>query len=174
MQRDIFRKTDAGHAEVRTRALGLDARTRGLLILVNGELTVGELAARVGFNPVEMLMRFVGAGLVEKVASGAPKLRPAPAVEPAAPRTAKPVSTATAPALRSEFVPTDAAAAWRRALVELAPHYGPDAELVAAPLRSATTPEQFAAALAEVRDKLSVFLGRRGADLMAQRIAQGR
>lgn len=168
MQRDIFRKTDAGHAEIRARALGFDARTRGLLILINGELTVGELAARVGFDPVEMLMRFVGAGLVEKVAGGGPRLRPAPAEPKPAP--AAPAATPVPPA----FLTTDAAAAWRRALVELAPHYGPDAELVAAPLRSAKTPEQFAAALAEVRDKLSVFLGRKGADQMAQRIAQGR
>lgn len=173
MQRDIFRKTDAGHAEIRARALGFDARTRGLLILINGELTVGELASRVGFDPVEMLMRFVGAGLVEKVASGGPRLRPAPAPTPA-PVAAKPAPAPPAPAVRPEFVPSDAAAAWRRALVELAPHYGPDAELVAAPLRSATTPEAFAAALSEVRDKLSVFLGRKAADQMAQRIAQGR
>jgi hypothetical protein len=172
MQRDIFRKTDAGHAEIRSRALGLDARTRGLLILVNGELTVGELTARVGFDPAEMLVRFVGAGLVERVASGAPKLRPAPAPVPAEARHA-PAPPAAAPA-PPEFLTNDAAAAWRRALVELAPHYGPDAELVAAPLRSAKTPEQFAAALAEVRDKLSVFLGRKGADQMARRIAQGR
>ena len=57
MQRDVYRKTEAGHAEIRSRALGLDARTRGLLILVNGELTVGELAARVGFDPAETLLR---------------------------------------------------------------------------------------------------------------------
>ena len=174
MQRDIFRKTTAGHAEIRARALGFDARTRGLLILINGELTVGELATRVGFDPVELLLRFIGAGLVERVASGAPKLRPAPAPVPAPPESrAAPAPPAAAPA-PAEFLTTDAAAAWRRALVELAPHYGPDAELVAAPLRSAKTPEQFAAALAEVRDKLSVFLGRKGADQMARRIAQGR
>ncbi|MFT3957470.1 MAG: hypothetical protein QM722_24745 [Piscinibacter sp.] len=171
MQRDIFRKTTAGHAEIRARALGFDARTRGLLILVNGELTVGELATRVGFDPVELLMRFVGAGLVEKVANAAPKLRPAPA--PVAAQPAQPPVPATA-VVRAEFVPADVAAAWRRAVIELAPHYGPDAEVVTEPLRSAATPEQFAVALAELRDKLSVFLGRKGAEQMAQRIAQGR
>lgn len=170
MQRDVFRKTDAGHAEIRSRALGFDARTRGLLILINGELTVGELAARVGFDPAQKLVRFVGAGLVERVASAAPKLRPAP---PPAPVPARPSAAPAAPAPSPELVPTDAAAAWRRALVELAPHYGPDAELVAAALRSAATPQQFAAALAEVRDKLSVFLGRKGAEQLVRRIAQG-
>jgi len=169
MQRDVFRKTDAGHAEIRSRALGFDARTRGLLILVNGELTVDELAARVGFDPAQALVRFLGAGLIERVASAAPKLRPAPAPAPAKPPAAAPA----APAPPAELMPSDAAAAWRRALVELSPHYGPDAELVAAPLRSAATPQQFAAALAEVRDRLSVFLGRKGAEELARRIAQG-
>ncbi len=171
MQRDVFRKTDAGHAEIRSRALGFDARTRGLLILINGELTVGELAARVGFDPAELLVRFVGAGLVERVASATPKLRPAP---PPAPLPTRPSAAApAAPAPPPELVPTDAAAAWRRALVELAAHYGPDAELVAAALRSAATPQQFATALVEVRDRLSVFLGRKGAEQLARRIAQG-
>jgi hypothetical protein len=169
MQRDVFRKTDAGHAEIRSRALGFDARTRGLLILVNGELTVGELAARIGFDPAETMVRFVGAGLVERVASAAPKLRPAPITAPAAVKPPAP----PAPAAPAELVPADTGAAWRRALVELAPHYGPDAEGVAAPLRSAATPQQFAAALAEVRDRLSVFLGRKGAEQVARRIAQG-
>ena len=74
MQREVFRKTAAGHAEVRGRALGLDARTRGLLILVNGELTVAELAARVGFDPDQALVKMVGAGLLEQVAV-APRAR---------------------------------------------------------------------------------------------------
>lgn len=68
-----------------------------------------------------MSLRFVGAALVEGMASGA---------------------------------------AWCRALVEPAPHCGPDAELVAA--------------LSEVRDRLSVLPGRKAAEQMAQRIAQGR
>lgn len=171
MQRDVFRKTEAGHAEVRSRALGLDARTRGLLILINGELTMGELAARVGSDPNETPLRFVGAGLVERVASMAPKPRPAPTAPPAVAK-ADAVPPA-APAPPAELVPVDPAAAWQRALIELVPHYGPDAELVAAPLRSATTPRQFALALAEVRDRLSVFLGRKGAEQLARRIAQG-
>lgn len=171
MQRDVFRKTEAGHAEIRNRALGLDARTRGLLILINGELTAGELAARVGFDPGVTLVHFVGAGLIERVASAAPRLRPPPPPPPAPSRP--PAASPAAPAPPAELMPSDAAAAWRRALIELSPHYGPDAELVAAPLRSAATPAQFAAALAEVRDKLSVFLGRKGAEQLARRIAQG-
>ncbi len=80
MQRDVYRKTEAGHAEIRSRALGLDARARGLLILVNGRLTVGELTARVGFDAAEALTRFAGAGLIERVASAVSvKTKPVPA-----------------------------------------------------------------------------------------------
>lgn len=170
MQRDVYRKTEAGHAEIRSRALGLDARTRGLLILINGELTVGELAMRVGFDPIEALVRFIGAGLVERVASAAPKLRPAPPTAAAPKPAPAPPPPSAGP---TELAPADMAAAWRRAVLELVPHYGPDAEQVAAPLRAAATPEEFAAALAVVRDKLSVFLGRKGAEQLARRIAQG-
>lgn len=170
MQRDVYRKTEAGHAEIRGRALGLDARTRGLLILVNGQLSVAELAARVGFDPAEALLRFVGAGLVERVGSVAPKPRPAAVPAP----VAKPVAPApAAPAPPPELLPDDIAAAWRRAMVELAPHYGPDAEELAQPLRSSASPEQFAIALAQLRDKASVFLGRKGAEQLARRIARG-
>jgi hypothetical protein len=161
MQRDVFRKTAAGHAEIRSRGLGFDARTRGLLILVNGELTVGELAARVGFDPSELLLRFVGAGLVEQVAS-APRDRPvAPAV------------AASRPAMAQEL-PADLAAAQRRAFVELAPHYGPDAERMIEPLQRSTTPAQFATALAVLKDTLSVHMGRKMAEQLSRRIAQGR
>ena len=44
MQRDVYRKDRGGPRRDPQPRPGLDARTRGLLILVNGELTVGELA----------------------------------------------------------------------------------------------------------------------------------
>lgn len=170
MQREVFRKTAAGHAEVRGRALGLDARTRGLLILVNGELTVAELAARVGFAPDQALVKMVGAGLIEQVASP-PRLRPSPpaAAAPAAP--AAPPRPAPAPP--AELVPTDLASARTRALTTLAPHYGPDALRMAAPLREAGNAEQFALALAALKDTLSVHMGRKLADRLSREIAHG-
>jgi len=130
MLREVFRKTAAGHAEVRGRALGLDARTRGLLILVNGELTVAELAARVGFEPYQALVKMVGAGLLEQVAA-VPRARP------------------------------------------VAPHYGPDAIRMAAPLREAANAAQFALALAALKDTLSVHMGRKLADRLSREIAHG-
>ncbi len=170
MQREVFRKTAAGHAEVRGRALGLDARTRGLLILVNGELTVAELAARVGFDPDQALVKMVGAGLLEQVAAPPRPSRPMPppAVVPPPVATPKP-----APAPPPELLPTDLAAARTRALTTLAPHYGPDALRMAAPLREAGNAEQFALALETLKDTLSVHMGRKLADRLSREIAHG-
>jgi hypothetical protein len=171
MQREVFRKTTAGHTEIRSRALGFDARTRGLLILVNGELTVGELAARVGFDPSELLLRFVGAGLVEQVASLVRRERPAAPVV-AAPQAAPPPPPVPPPAA-AELLPADLVDAQRRAFVELAPHYGPDAERMVEPLQRAATPAQFAAGMATLKETLSVHMGRKMAEQLARRIVHG-
>jgi hypothetical protein len=169
MDREVFRKTAAGHAEVRGRALGLDARTRGLLILVNGELTVAELAARVGFDPDQALVKMVGAGLLEQVAA-APRARSVTVSAPAAPPVPPPKP---APAPPAELIPADLAAARTRALTTLAPHYGPDALRMAAPLREAANAAQFALALAALKDTLSVHMGRKLADRLSREIAHG-
>lgn len=170
MQREVFRKTAAGHAEVRGRALGLDARTRGLLILVNGELTVAELAARVGFDPDQALVKMVGAGLLEQVAVAPRAHRPMPAPAVAPPPVAPPKP---APAPTAELMPADLAAARTRALTTLAPHYGPDAIRMAAPLREAANAAQFALALAVLKDTLSVHMGRKLAERLSREIAHG-
>lgn len=173
MSREIFRKTAAGHAEVRNRALGLDARTRGLLILANGELTVEQLAQRVGFDPVRTIMALVGAGLLEQVAM-AMRVRAAAAAdsEPAAPEAAAPAEPA-APAPPHPLEPDDLAAARTRALTLLMPHYGPDALRMAEPLRSAVTPGEFARALEELRETMKIHMGRKMAERLAGQIARG-
>lgn len=168
MEREVFRKTAAGHAEVRGRALGLDMRTRGLLILVNGELTVAELAARVGFDPDQALVKMVGAGLLEQ-GSAVPRPQPVPTA-PAAPAAAPP---RPAPAPPAELIPSDLAAARTRALTTLVPHYGPDALRMAGPLREAGSAEQFAIALATLKETLSVHMGRKLADRLSHEIAHG-
>jgi hypothetical protein len=173
MQRDVFRKTAAGHAEIRARALGFDARTRGLLILINGELTVGELAARVGFDPTELLLRFVGAGLVEQVASVVRPRPVAPAAAPARPALSLPPPPPAAPPPAPELLPAELAAAQRRAFVELAQHYGPDAERMVEPLQRAATPAQFAAGMATLKETLSVHMGRKMAEQLTRRIVHG-
>ena len=49
MQRDIFRKTDAGHAEIRGRALGLDAlpQVRDTLSVFLGHKGADLMAQRI-------------------------------------------------------------------------------------------------------------------------------
>jgi hypothetical protein len=168
MEREVFRKTTAGHAEVRGRALGLDARTRGLLILVNGELTVAELAARVGFDPDQALVKMIGAGLLEQV-TAAPRARPVPTA-PAAPVAPPPKP---APAPPADLMPADLAGARTRALTTLAPHYGPDALRMAGPLREAGNAAQFALALATLKETLSIHMGRKLAERLSREIAHG-
>lgn len=164
---EVFRKTAAGLAEVRGRALGLDMRTRGLLILANGELSVEQLAQHVGFDPQRTLMALLGAGLIEPVPA-ASRPRPAPAAE------ARPAPPAPPPApQRHPLEPEDLAAARTRALTLLSPHYGPDAVRMAEPLRGAVTPAEFARALATLRDTMSVHMGRKLAEKLATQIAHG-
>lgn len=173
MQREIFRKTDAGHAEVRTRALGLDARTRGLLILANGELTVEQLGQRVGFDPLRTLVALLEQGLLEAVAP-APRARPAAAAAaPAAPPRPTPAAAPAPPAAPNPLLPDDLPAARTRALTALMPHYGPDALRMAEPLRSAVTPQEFARALATLRETMAVHMGKRMAEQLATQIARG-
>lgn len=168
MQREIFRKTEAGHAEVRSRALGLDARTRGLLILANGELTVEQLGQRVGFDPLRVLVALLEQGLLEAVLP-APRPRPA-AVAPPLPTSPQAPAMPAAP---HPLLPEDLPAARTRALTALMPHYGPDALRMAEPLRSAVTPQEFARTLATLRETMAVHMGKRLAEQLATQIAHG-
>lgn len=75
----IYRKTDAGHDEIRSRARKLDHKLRALLLMVNGERREQALLAQVagmGLGP-EAMAALLAQGLVEAVAE--------PAAPPAAP-----------------------------------------------------------------------------------------
>ena len=52
----IYRKTDAGVAEIQSRALGLRTELRRVLILTDGTTTVAKLAAFVRAAEIEMLV----------------------------------------------------------------------------------------------------------------------
>ncbi|WP_455282026.1 hypothetical protein [Cupriavidus necator] len=88
----IYRKTEAGQDEIRTRARKLDHKLRALLLMVNGERRWQELLAQVagmGVGPDAMDTLLVQ-GLVETV--------PEPAQAPPAaahPTTARPMAPAT-------------------------------------------------------------------------------
>lgn len=95
---DVVDKTEAGQAEVRTRAAGLAQRLRTLLIMVDGARTVAQLqaaAAQVG-APADALDQLLQAGLVA-VRSAAPA-RSSSAASRAAASAAPPPAPAAAPA----------------------------------------------------------------------------
>ncbi|WP_161564116.1 hypothetical protein [Cupriavidus lacunae] len=93
MVNPIYRKTEAGQDEIRTRARKLDQKLRALLLMVNGERRGQELLAQVagmGVAP-EAMEALLAQGLVEAV--------PEPAQPPAAvaqtPARAAPAATDT-------------------------------------------------------------------------------
>jgi hypothetical protein len=182
MERDVFRKTEAGHAIIRQRGGGLDAKARTLLILTNGQLGVAELAAQVGFDPIPALQDMLTRGWLERVAPApAPmvRLRPAPAPTPVfdppppAPAARSTAQKPGADAPPAAFVPAELGAAKSRALRLLASHYGPDALTVAEGLLATRSEPDFAHALQALHDKLAVHMGKRLAASLAREIAQG-
>ncbi|EYS96664.1 hypothetical protein CF68_19595 [Cupriavidus sp. SK-4] len=87
----IYRKTDAGQDEIRTRARKLDHKLRALLLMVNGERRGQELLAQVagmGVAP-EAMDALVAQGLVEAVPEPA---RPPAAVAQAPARAVMPAA----------------------------------------------------------------------------------
>jgi hypothetical protein len=65
----IFRKTEAGQEEIRTRERKLDQKLRALLLIVNGERAKSELVAQVGALGVagEALDTLLALGLIEPI-----------------------------------------------------------------------------------------------------------
>ncbi|MFJ4294361.1 hypothetical protein ACIP1U_32070 [Cupriavidus sp. NPDC089707] len=81
----IYRKTDAGQDEIRTRARKLDHKLRALLLMVNGERRGQDLLAQaagmgVGPDAIDIL---AAQGLVEAVQEAAPAIAAAVADAPA-------------------------------------------------------------------------------------------
>lgn len=73
----IYRKTDAGIAEVQARALGLRAELRRLLILIDGTATLGRLAAFVRGSEIDFLIAELEIqGLITTGVAGANTARP--------------------------------------------------------------------------------------------------
>ncbi|SOY46815.1 conserved hypothetical protein [Cupriavidus taiwanensis] len=76
----IYRKTEAGQDEIRSRARKLDHKLRALLLMVNGERREQALLAQVagmGIGP-EAMATLLAQGLVEAVAEPAPPHAAAP------------------------------------------------------------------------------------------------
>lgn len=159
----VYRKTDRGMGEVKSRSGGLSARSRTALILVNGVDSLAALRVKIGPDADALVEALAAQGQVEQVAPPARRVADSPgpqpmpvdiAVESVAPREAE----MSAAEVRERLAPLR-----REALARLAPHYGPDAVVVAGPLLEAATFEDYCKALEALESKVSVNLGRKQA-----------
>ena len=82
---DIFDKTDSGRDELRTRAAGLNQRTRSILIMVDGVRSVGDLRTAIArlSAPEDSLATLLNLGLIVR-APGASARAPDARDEPKA------------------------------------------------------------------------------------------
>lgn len=148
----VFAKTGQGRQEIATRQAKLDPRSRMLLIMIDGALSVDDLAAKLGNADALQagLDKLWGLGLIAQTAAAAPA---APAAAPAA----------ADPALE---------AARRDAVAALHDAMGPDADLFTARLEKAQSRAQFLAELLKVADVLSDVAGGARADAFVVRVRQ--
>lgn len=152
MSSQVYRKTDAGRAEVSQRRAGLSMATRQLLILVNGQDSVQALMEK-GLGEVRTALdSLLALGLIEPLPVAPP--RPAPVGAPA---------PAPAPAPTPPEDPQQLLALQWRAYQALQPHFGPDTPTVAQALLAARTLADYHAALGGIEAKLAIYMGRRQA-----------
>jgi len=160
MSSQVYRKTDAGRAEVSQRRAGLSMATRQLLILVNGQDSVQALMEK-GLGEVRTALdSLLALGLIEPLPVAAPK--PAPVGSPA-----------SAPAPAPPEDPQQLLALQRRAYLALQPHFGPDTPTVAQALLAARTLADYHAALGGIEAKLAIYMGRRQAAQEVQALRGG-
>ena len=153
----VYRKTEAGAAEVQSRALGLRAELRRLLILTDGVATVARLAAFVRGSEIELLISELEVhGLVTSEALDATRI----AATPPAPSTGAPTS-AIASSSDSLLEPTVAQmlAVRRTAIHTLHELLGPAADDLAVKFERSKTAGEMRVAVNEVRLVLDRQMG---------------
>jgi len=158
----VLVKTAKGAEEIKSRAHGLAARLRSVLIMVDGNSTVADYIARFGAIPdIEgTLQMLVDQGFVEARAStaAAPPAAPQPAAAPpAAPQT--PGTPESMPGTRKEAI-----AELSRILLD---SMGPDADAFTGIIERADTRVKFVEA-AERCARVLEGLGARGKARAAQ------
>jgi hypothetical protein len=140
----VYRKTALGLTALSTRSCGLVPRARTALILVNGRDSLAALTGKLGPEAEALIEMLLGMRLVEE-------MHPPSVNAPAPPAPAVAVADARLASLK------------RAAIVRLAPHFGPDVDIVCRPLLAAGTSDAYATALGAIESKLAIYLGRRGA-----------
>ena len=152
----IYRKTEAGIAEVQARALGLRAELRRLLILIDGTAPVSRLASFVRGSEVEFLIaELEQQGLV---VTGSPAASSPPAQS--APTPALAGSTAGSSA-DGALEPTAAQmqAVRRTAIHTLHDILGPSADDLAVKIERCKNSQEMRVAITDVRQVLDRQMG---------------
>lgn len=161
----VFRKTEAGRAEIGQRSAGLAPAARQLLILINGIDSVQTLLAKGLADVRQHLDTLLALRMIEPV-PGTRAAPPAPVAEAPAP-AAQPVEPpASAARVAAAVAPAEAQAVLalqRRAYQTLVPHFGPDTPLVAEAMLAARSIADYQAALGSIEAKLAIYMGRKQA-----------
>ena len=187
----IFRKTEAGVAEVGARALGLRAELRRLLILIDGTATLTRLAAFVRGSEINYLIAELEIqGLITSAAIGqsmaitsnAATTRPAAAQS----ATAAPVAIAATVAIAAVHSDTDGVleptaaqvlAVRRTAVRTLHDILGPEADALALKIDQCKSAQELRVTVTEVRQSLDrqmgVAVGQRFLDAVRGAAAEG-
>lgn len=162
----VFRKTEAGRAEIGQRRAGLAPAARQMLILVNGVDSVQTLLSKGLGDVRDHLDTLLALRLIEPVpgtraAPPAPTDRAATAALPGAPAARTPVPPPVPVAASDDAQAL--LALQRRAYQTLAPHFGPDTPLVAEAMLAARCLPDFQSALGAIEAKLAIYMGRKQA-----------
>lgn len=157
----IYRKTDKGAEEIKSRAHGLPSRIRPLLILIDGKLAVEDLLRRAPDRAVvgEQLQTLAAGGFIEPLAAAV--VPPAPT--PVAAVAAMPAATAIA----------DLAAARRRAVKVLYDSMGPEADGFAVRIEKTATAVDLLGTVESVLKSVEVMRGTRGAEKIRAALLAG-
>ena len=155
----IYRKTEQGHDEIKTRARRLAQRLRSALILVDGKRSVDELRGLVFQDADETLEELASLGFIEPVPAAA-VAAPPPALESR--RSAEPARTRSQ--LQADF------ANLRRQLVrEFSGHTGPAGDDLAMRLEKAADATAMRPLLLAAAEFIDACRGARAAAEFKQR-----
>lgn len=139
----IYKKTDKGTEEIKSRAHGLHPRSRTLLILVDGKTSMEALLkkAPTATEAYQQLQTLLEGGFIEEIAGAGV---PAPGA--------------------SESANADLTAVKRLAVKMLHDAMGPDADMFAARIEATKTPAEFRVQAEKFRDAIKAMRGNRFAE----------
>ena len=157
--KSVYRKTEAGVAEVQVRTLGLRAELRRLLILIDGTATLDRLAAFVRGSEIDFLvaeLEYNGLVTSAPIVPIAPIGTGQPTIKASAAGAANPPSHSVNAGIEGVLEPTAAQVlAVRRAAIHMLHEIlGPDADSMAVKIERCKTSQEMRVAITEVRQVL--------------------